>query len=130
MAALFKTVPINKPCEVDPKGGEVCLPAEEIPGGDIVINWSGRGKAARRYFRETERKLSGFDFKRVSKKDADLVISGAGRKAAKDALVWFLVEDGCCEQYTVFQQNDWLDAAAELGIMVFSDLSDAPGAPK
>ena len=113
-------------------GGEVCLPSQEIPGGDIVINWSGRGRAMRRYFQGMERQLSGFDFKKVAKKNADLVISGQGRKAAKEALIDYFVEDGCCKQYTVFQQEDWLDAATHLGIMIFpgGGLADAPGAPK
>ena len=121
---------IEKPCELDPYGGEVCLPSDDLPGGDIIINWAGRGRAQRKYFRKMERRLSGFDFEQVSKEEADFVIASRGKKAAKAALIDYLVEDGCCEQYTVFQQNDWLNASTELGIIILSDLSGAPGAPK
>ena len=130
MAALFKKLAVNKPCEVDPMGAEVCLPTEDGPAGDIVINWSGRGKAVRRYFQKMERELKGFDFQRVQQARADVVVAGRNRRAANDALVDWFVEDGCCEQYNVFQQTDWLDASTQLKILILSDLSGAPGAPK
>ena len=111
-------------------GSEICLPDQSLPEGDIVISWSGRGKAVRRYFQRKDRELKGFDFKRVQQdQDADVVVTGRNRRAANDALVDWFIGDGCCEQYNVVQQDDWLDASTQLKILIFNDLSGAPGAP-
>ena len=124
-------VRFRKPCEVDPFGAEVCLPAETT-SDDILIKWSGRGKGSRRYFKRLERRLDGFDFKKVKPKKADLLIDGVGKRAAKEALIQWFVDTGCCLQYSPSQQDDWLGAAAELGILVLPPgaMKNLPGAPK
>lgn len=122
---------VNKPCEVDPFGVEVCLPTE-MSSDDILIKWSGKGKGSRRYFKKLERRLDGFDFQKVKPKQADLLIDGVGQKAAKEALIQWFVDDGCCKQYSPSQQDDWLSAAAGLGILLLppGEMKHLPGAPK
>jgi hypothetical protein len=99
---------------------------------DIVVNWSGKGKGARRYFSKAEKRFDGFDFEKVKPEKADVLIEGTGREAAREALIQWFVDDGCCKQYAPSQQDNWLSAAEGLGILLLppGGAKDLPGAPK
>lgn len=121
---------VSKPCELDPFGAEVCLPTE-ISSDDILINWAGKGRKTKRYFKKLERRLEGFDFQKVKRKKADVIVAGRGKEAGKTAMVEWFVDTGCCLQYSPEQQESWFGGAAFFGILVVppGGLSGFPGSP-
>ena len=110
------------PCEVDPFGAEVCLPVE-----DFLITWSGRNRKAQKYFKRLERKIDGWDFKRV-RRNADLKLTRAmSRSEIEGEWIEAFQDMDCCMQYGASQRQSFVDMAGELGVLVMRDIENVPG---